>query len=868
MASPFSIFRKHQKWLMAIATLLAMFAFVVLGSAGGGGGARGPQTPQSTAVATWKYGDITKLEVQNRIYRRQQLNTFISALYYAVTSLPRSFNAFPTTEADVLQSIVLAKKAQLMGMSVSDQEINDFFDRLVNQFSEGHPPRDLNKTAIFNDTFKGSTTQQQLFEALRLELLANDYFTLLQSDAVNDATPLQRWDYYSRLNRKASIQTLGVEVKDFVSQVTPEPSDDALQTFFDQYKDRVASITSPDPGFRQPDRATLGIFKATKAKFVDAEKPKITDAEIAAYYDAHKEDFRHSDLDDIKPGADDKTKTTDKPKPDDKSKPGETPKTDDKPKADQKPATDEKPATPKTDTAPKPDDKPAPPPSPKSDDKAPPADKSATPAPKPDDKPAPPAPKTPDKSPPTEPPPAGKSSQSLTRHGEELLALADPAATPAAPSDAAPKSNTAPKTDTPEKKDDTGKTAPPAAPSGKTTPAATEPPTTIPPPATTAPAKTEPPATPPAIGTPAKTDTSTPPKTDTPAKTGAPAKSDSTGKPAAKPVRYDPVDSPKVRKTIITKLAEDRADKAIADAFKKLTSKVSSYASAYSAWKANPQGADQPPVPDFKALAAEAGVEYEATKSLSSEEMFTQLEFGKAIMMVRGFPSVLAIAFNPNQRDYHPEEGTSQDFETNYLWWRTDFKPAYVPEFKAVKDQVLFTWKMLKARKLALAKAQQYCDDAGKLHKTFKEAFQFLPTVTVREINSFTWLSQSTPLDMSQAGSFGRTKLSGIEYAGNEFMQKVFTLDKGAAGVAMNEPQTVAYAIQLIDLAPSETVFRQQFVAQLAIPFSDVGIQAAYADARNTLGTAIKSVEDELDFKRIATDQTAANESVPYSEDD
>ena len=53
MASPFSIFRKHQKWLMAGVTLFAMFAFVAINpfSGSGGGSRSGGQRNDSCHLA-------------------------------------------------------------------------------------------------------------------------------------------------------------------------------------------------------------------------------------------------------------------------------------------------------------------------------------------------------------------------------------------------------------------------------------------------------------------------------------------------------------------------------------------------------------------------------------------------------------------------------------------------------------------------------------------------------------------------------------------------------------------------------------------------------------------------------------------------
>jgi hypothetical protein len=379
---------------------------------------------------------------------------------------------------------------------------------------------------------------------------------------------------------------------------------------------------------------------------------------------------------------------------------------------------------------------------------------------------------------------------------------------------------------------------------------------------------------------PSKADTSKPapattspnPLSPAPTKPDAGTKPGTSTTPPAKPVRYDPVDDPKVRDTIRTKLAEERAAKTVKEAFDKLSVKVSAYATTLSSWRINAGEGEKPPAePDFKTLAKDAGVEFAATGSLSAEEADAQLDLGKGwVLATTRLIPFRAVGFSPNQRPYRPEQAMSADFETDFLWWQTESKPSYVPEFKDVQDQVRLSWKMLKARTLAAAKAQDYADQVNQQHKTLKEAFQFLPGVIVHEIDSFTWLSRSTPMNPAQQGSFGYTQLKGIDYAAQEFMQTVFSLEKGKAGVTMNQPKTVAYAVQLEDLQPSETVFRQQFVQSLAIPYGDPSLQAAYIDSRTTLDASIKAIEDEFDYKRLVPAQASSGSSAPspYSEDD
>ena len=75
MASPFKVFRKHQKLMLAGLTILAMFSFVFLGSIADIMGTRQTQNP--VVVRTSKYGKLTQRDL---FYRRQDHRSFLQVI--------------------------------------------------------------------------------------------------------------------------------------------------------------------------------------------------------------------------------------------------------------------------------------------------------------------------------------------------------------------------------------------------------------------------------------------------------------------------------------------------------------------------------------------------------------------------------------------------------------------------------------------------------------------------------------------------------------------------------------------------------------------------------------------------------------------
>ena len=77
MASPFTVFRRNQKVMLAVTGILAMIAFVFIGPTCmqmGGTVGRGDNPP----VVSWNYGSIHEGEMFNRMQMRRMLNRFLA----------------------------------------------------------------------------------------------------------------------------------------------------------------------------------------------------------------------------------------------------------------------------------------------------------------------------------------------------------------------------------------------------------------------------------------------------------------------------------------------------------------------------------------------------------------------------------------------------------------------------------------------------------------------------------------------------------------------------------------------------------------------------------------------------------------------
>lgn len=370
MASPFAVFRRNQKVALAVVSICAIVAFVfgdpLVRSLGGS------REMENPVVVETKYGAFKESEIQAMRQSRELVNAFLQMTTATTVqklvengtldgrmSEMMAQNLYTRWRNEILErnkkgpeeaaieTLILSKKAQQMGMVVSDQAINDML-------------KDLTADSIDSGTLQSIIANLQqgrrvsvgrLFEALRTEMLASKLAQLF-AQSLADIPPAQKFEYYSRLNRRAKAEILPLAVVDFTSQV-PNPPEEKLEKFFNEHKNALPDPASPTPGFKEPRRAAFQYFKADFAQFKDAAKPTITDAEIAEYYEKNKAQFLKVDLpsgpaDDAKP---EEGKSEEEAKSDD-SKPAEDAKPEAGDKPSESPAPDAAPETPAPDAKP------------------------------------------------------------------------------------------------------------------------------------------------------------------------------------------------------------------------------------------------------------------------------------------------------------------------------------------------------------------------------------------------------------------------------------------------------------------------------------------------------------------------------------
>jgi hypothetical protein len=345
MASPFSIFRRNQKVLMAGLTIMAMIGFTFLSWFAVGN--MGNPAADRTVITTTKYGKLRQAELQVLLRDRHLVFNFLDQAQWQamLATLPPSidpamleqFHRYQmqqnyaamrqmfgdTTERAIGDTWLLARRADELKIAVSDAAVAQFIKDYIKASTRGGS---LSSADMRNVMQRIRVTELQLMEALRTEIKARRLQQLFLS-SVMPMTPGQRWDYFQRLTRQANVQLTAVPVEKFVDKIA-DPPEAELRKLFEEHKDALPDPNRADPGFREPPRAAIEYFRADLAAFTDPKA--VTDEDIKQYYEKHKDtQFLDTSLPSTSPEAE--------------TKPGET-KSEEKKPAETKPAAEKKPA--------------------------------------------------------------------------------------------------------------------------------------------------------------------------------------------------------------------------------------------------------------------------------------------------------------------------------------------------------------------------------------------------------------------------------------------------------------------------------------------------------------------------------------------
>lgn len=837
MASPFSLFRKNQKVMMAALVLLAMVAFVLSDAIDFSGRGAGGGAGQDPVVVESKYFDLKESDIDRAIGDRLLVHQILTKaaselrLKNELNRFQQQFQGLPpeflqeqlgrmqaqvvqqthadvvnfigsADETSVVESITLADTARRLGVRVSNERVEGFIYSLVPGMTK----------EMFVDILKKQPrlSLDAMYDAFRRELMADSVRSVLARNSASTSTPIDRWNYFLRKNLRASVEVLPVRTADLIKAgKVAEPTKSELTAFYEKYKFLEPVPGSPVPGFKVPQKASFQYFVADEAKFYAPEK--ITTEAIAAHYEANKARYPYTPQDFSEPAAPAATTapaaatpaavtppaTKPEMKPEAKPEAKPEPKPEAAPAAT-KPAVEKKEPEKKESAKPqaekKPDDK-------KPDDKKPADEKK--PAVTPD------ADKKADDAKKSEPKDSGCGETSVT----DVVSFDNDDATSDCQEAAA-------------KPTATGSAVKPAA-APSSAPSAT---------AAAAPAPSAT-ATPSATAAPSPAGTAAASAAAAPVLPPSPLPSEDVMLPEDVRTGREPQFDPLWR--VEDKIRKELADAAARDEIKSIFDKLRTQLNdkSMSLITSDQKNAALYTDAEWTALAKPyPGLEAKSTGLVDRiQAVASSDEPGLFHATING--DLFASREYSNNSTYMPNEAleiptatgvdtaASGEKTVHYLYWKTKNEEAHTPELASIEAAVKFAWQTEKARKLVREEAAAL---AKKARETPKPLSQVFPDREVKRTNAFMWYET----DLS--GGFGReqptrlSKVDNVEDAGPDFMQTVFGLDVGQVGTAMNNPENICYVIHVVTMDPS----RQKLLRDFEVDHFETYMQFGAADAR------------------------------------
>lgn len=805
MASPLGWFRRHQKGMMVVFGMVLMAIFGLGSVAMMITPGQGSNNEGNEKAVQWNGGSLTKAQVENMRIRHFLSMRFLNGVRLAAqnkkkdnfysAALPiepiASESNLNTRQADfaIAQRFLLAEKARREGILVNDAMVNDYISLVHNEV-----PMTEQELEVINREVNGEYVDLiDIRRHLKMELAAQQYGMLLNAGIPRVPNPMEAAELYSQLETQIDCAVLPLNVEDFVSKVTEEPSNSELKKLFKEGQYQLENSRRDSPGFKLGNRVQVQFLSANYNDFLEAEKAKVSDEEVKKKYDEFVADENPMVMEDIPveeraidatgdgtenqgTGADGGSDLPPAPPTgagdsgDAAPKPGEATQnnaeTSDDKKSEKSEENSEGKSSEKKDET-------------NSDDKK-------------DDP---------------------EQAQVLLKNAEYVSTSVQDEKKQEKQEESkddknadASQENKEQGSDDPKMLDDQTQGADSAAKQGSDEPEMLE---------------------------------------------GNAAKQDEELPKTKRPRPLDESLASMIRERIVGATPFENMQTQIRTA----EAEVSDYQIDYTQWEALPDEErleeDKPAPLDVKALADKLQMRFGETDLLNFREML-ESDFGKRIGLVsipsrfgnprndRRMMGVIVFSGLDRRIVYDPSVVAEEFTRTNIVWWLSEKKDMEVLKFAEAKDKVIRYWKLQKARELARAEAIKIAND---LNSSKKKLMDVYPN-TAKLTGNFTWF-QST----------GYSNPTEVEGPGKDFMSTAFGLDVLECGGALNDEGNFAYVIQKItqdqrDLSELSGKLLNDWATFQQLPFnvSDIGRRKMgdiSAEARQKLN-------DELDFKWLA----------------
>jgi peptidyl-prolyl cis-trans isomerase D len=279
----FEVFRRHQRKLLAIFAMLAMFGFVVSDSL--------PKLLSSNYVGRDQrvvtlYGKtIYQSDLNEMAQQRTNANQFISWL----SPYQAYFGGLRTR--DLVDALILQHEADRLGMPAGPELGREFLKEFLRQNTGRQMSRDLFEGVLsrFNNRVSGEQVLADIANQVRLGRVR-------ELVGLPMVSPYDVFRAYRDEKERISAQLVEIPVAKYLAQVS-EPSQEELRAYYEKYKDELPDAARETPGFKVPRQVRVEILSIDGNALGRSMKDRLSEAELRAAYENRKSEFEeHSEL--------------------------------------------------------------------------------------------------------------------------------------------------------------------------------------------------------------------------------------------------------------------------------------------------------------------------------------------------------------------------------------------------------------------------------------------------------------------------------------------------------------------------------------------------------------------------------------------
>ena len=297
---PLAYIRKYQKVLLSVFGVMIMIAFMLPNVPLRGLGS--DEAPPDDTVVQWNDGkeSLDENKMYRKVAKHRQTARFLAILATKAIekggkpqgiitdregNVIRPGIEFNDSELARLHTILLAEQATRVGLVVDEQAIDRFINQITGGVLTSQEIQDIQQQVLHN------RMDNYVLRLVLQEELLSQKMNLLVFQNPRILTPGDSWDFYNRMFRQVTAETVAFSTTDFISKVSG-PTDVETKDFYKKYKDQTPNPNSPEPGFSVPRQVAVEFLAADMSVFLEQAKSEITDQQVAEYYQKNKEDFK------------------------------------------------------------------------------------------------------------------------------------------------------------------------------------------------------------------------------------------------------------------------------------------------------------------------------------------------------------------------------------------------------------------------------------------------------------------------------------------------------------------------------------------------------------------------------------------------